>query len=106
MARSHAQGAATTAGHTGESLAPWEIVDSDAVEGHATWTLPRSPLQDGWGWKGQRDGQRVSSLRGIISRKMLTPLFSPPSGLGDLEKLKAAPKSTLAYCRSSVQRTA
>lgn len=72
MARSHAQGAATTAGHTGESLAPWEIVDSDAIEGHATRTLPWTPLQDGWGWKGQGDEQRVSSRRGVISRKMPT----------------------------------
>lgn len=37
MPRSHAQGTATTAGHTGESLAPWEIVDGDAVKGHETW---------------------------------------------------------------------
>lgn len=49
MTGSHAQGTATVAGHTSESLAPWEIVDSDAIEGHVTRTLPRSPLQDGRG---------------------------------------------------------
>lgn len=61
---------------------------------------------------GRDNEAEISSPCGIISRKMLTPPFPPPRGLGDLEKLKVAPKSTLALStlpslstnyRSSVQ---
>lgn len=56
VSRGHPQGAATTAGHAGEALAPREVEDGDAIEGDAVWALPGSPLQDRQGWKAAREG--------------------------------------------------
>lgn len=64
VAGGHTQSAATTAGHTGEALAPREVEDGDAIKGHTTWALPGGPLQDGQGWKAGRGEADMSSSRG------------------------------------------
>ena len=56
MVRGHTQSAAATAGHAGEALAPRKVEDSDAIEGYAARALAGSPLQDGQGWKADREG--------------------------------------------------
>lgn len=69
VARGHPQGAASTAGHAGEALAPGEVEDGDAVESDTAGALAGSPLQDGWSWMGAKGrGTSITSL-GEDSRK-------------------------------------
>lgn len=49
VALGHAQGAAPLAGHTGEALAPGEIVHGHLVETHILPAQLLLPLQDGCG---------------------------------------------------------
>ena len=55
MALRHAQGAAALAGHTGETLAPGEVVHGHLVKTHILPPQLLLPLQDGCGCEGSTE---------------------------------------------------
>lgn len=69
--RGHAQGAAALAGHTGEALAPGEVVDGHLVEANIFAAKLLLPLQDGGGCGGE--GQRGAVWSGETPQGPRTP---------------------------------